>query len=281
MNTALIRERDVTVDGIRTVLREAGPKDASEAVVFCHGNPGPSEDWIGLIGRVGLFARAVAWDAPGFGRADKPTKFPHTVEGHAAFIGSVVDELGIDRVHLVVHDFGAWGLEWAATHPDRFASAVIINSGVLIGYRWHWMARVWQTPLLGELFMATSSRAGIRLIMGKTDPKLTRGQVDRIYNAMSDPATKRAVLRLYRASKRTAFAAWAEHTAARLRPLDRPALVAWGADDRFVPVRYAEGNRSAFPRAEVATIDGSGHWPFLDNSRLVEDIVCKFLQPLL
>jgi hypothetical protein len=32
-------------------------------------------------------------------------------------------KLGIDRAHLVVHDFGApWGFTWAASQPDAFAS---------------------------------------------------------------------------------------------------------------------------------------------------------------
>ena len=39
---------------------------------------------------------------------------------------------GIDRVHLVLHDFGGpWGMEWAARNPDRVASVVLINTGAL------------------------------------------------------------------------------------------------------------------------------------------------------
>ena len=36
------RERHITVSGLRTPVLEAGPADASEAVVFVHGNPGSS-----------------------------------------------------------------------------------------------------------------------------------------------------------------------------------------------------------------------------------------------
>jgi pimeloyl-ACP methyl ester carboxylesterase len=62
-----VRTRDVRVDGIRTVLREAGPADDRQAAVFVHGNPGSSADWAGLLARTGGLCRAVAWDAPGFG----------------------------------------------------------------------------------------------------------------------------------------------------------------------------------------------------------------------
>ena len=82
---------------------------------------------------------------PGFGRADKPRDFPYTVPGYADFLDDALAELGIDRVHLVLHDFGGpWGMEWAARNPARVASVVLINTGVLVGYRWHILARIWQ-----------------------------------------------------------------------------------------------------------------------------------------
>lgn len=131
MTPQSLRTRELRVDGIRTVLREAGPANDREAAVFIHGNPGSSADWTGLLERAGGLCRAVAWDAPGFGNAGKPRDFPHTVDGHGAFISKTMDTLGIDRAHLVVHDFGGpWGLQWAATHPGQFASAVLINTGV-------------------------------------------------------------------------------------------------------------------------------------------------------
>ncbi|MDQ4032492.1 MAG: alpha/beta fold hydrolase [Actinomycetota bacterium] len=81
---------------------------------------------------------AIAPDLPGYGSADKSDRFNYTVDGYARHLGGIIDQLGIYRAHLVLHDFGGpWGLTWAAQHPDRFASVTLINSGVLRGYRWH------------------------------------------------------------------------------------------------------------------------------------------------
>jgi pimeloyl-ACP methyl ester carboxylesterase len=129
---ATLTETILTVDGIRAPMLQAGPPDADEAVVFVHGNPGSSQDWVRLVERVGRLARAVAWDHPGFGRADKPAGFAYSVEGYAAHLGRCLDVLGVTRAHLVLHDFGGpWGLAWAAAHPAAFASATLINIGVL------------------------------------------------------------------------------------------------------------------------------------------------------
>lgn len=201
MNPDPPRVRELRVDGIRTVLREVSPAHDREAVVFIHGNPGSSADWAGLLERVGGFCRAVAWDAPGFGKADKPRDFPQTVDGHADFINKTLDTLGIDRAHLVVHDFGGpWGMRWAATHPDRFASAVLVNTGVLLDYRWHVLARIWRTPVVGELFMAITTRFGFCALLRRGNPRgLPREFLDRMYDDF-DRGTRSAVLRLYRAT---------------------------------------------------------------------------------
>ncbi|WP_328499715.1 alpha/beta hydrolase [Streptomyces sp. NBC_00457] len=276
MTTSSIRERELRVAGIRTVLRESGPADDREAVVFLHGSPGSSADWIGLLDSIGGKCRAVAWDAPGFGRAAKPSDFPHAVEGHAAFIGTALDTLGIDHAHLVVHDFGGpWGLTWAAAHPERFASAVLIDTGVLFGYRWHALARIWRTPVLGELFMATATRPTFRALLRRGNPRgLPREFMDRMYDDF-DRRTRRAVLRLYRA---TDAAAATGPLSAVLRPLRRPALVIWGAHDPYLPVAQAEIQRRTFPDAELVILDESGHWPFMDAPEAVAAAVTKFVQ---
>ena len=52
-------ESSVSIDGIRTPLLEFGPLEASEAVVFIHGNPGSIQDWESLASGVGSFGRAL------------------------------------------------------------------------------------------------------------------------------------------------------------------------------------------------------------------------------
>jgi pimeloyl-ACP methyl ester carboxylesterase len=270
-------DRVLRIGGVATPLREAGPRGDREAVVFVHGNPGSSADWDGLLPVVaGLGLRAVAWDAPGFGRAVAPAGFPQRVDRHAAFVGRALDVLGIDRAHLVLHDFGGpWGLAWAAGQPQRFASAVLLSTGALPGYRWHALARLWRTPLLGELVMASATRAGFRLGLRRGQPRpLPRAFVDRMY-ADFDRATRRAVLELYRSVPDVAAAG--ARLAAALRPLDRPALVLWGRDDPYLGVEHAERQREAFPRADVRVLDDAGHWPFVDRPAAVAAALRAFL----
>jgi pimeloyl-ACP methyl ester carboxylesterase len=264
----------VVVHGVRSPVLQAGGPGQSEAIVFVHGNPGPAEDWRELLARTSEFARSVAPDMPGYGSADKPRDFRYTIDGYAEHLAGILNELAITRAHLVLHDFGGpWGLAWAARHPDMFISATLINTGVLPDYKWHHYARIWRTPGVGELFQLTATRPAFRVLLGRENPRLRRAGIDRIYDASRDWPTKRAVLKLYRASPAKAMRGPIE----TLHTLDRPALVLWGTEDAYLPWQLAERQRMAFPSARIELLEGLGHWPFHEDPGRVAELVVPFL----
>jgi pimeloyl-ACP methyl ester carboxylesterase len=270
-----LREGDISVDGVRSHVREGGG-DGPEAVVFVHGNPGSSRDWIPLATPVTEFARVFAPDMPGFGRADKPADFAYTVAGYARHLGALLDERKIRRAHLVLHDFGGtWGLAWAAEHPEAFRSVVLIDTGVLPGYRWHRFARIWRTPVVGEAFQLATTRLTFRTLLMKANPRLPREFVDAMYDDY-DAGTRRAVLRLYRATDD--LGKLTEPLGETLRPLNRPALVIWGGQDAYLDKDYATRQRETFPSASVHVLEQSGHWPYADDPAAVRDLVLPFLR---
>jgi pimeloyl-ACP methyl ester carboxylesterase len=268
------RTRSVTVAGVRSPVVEQGPEGAEEAVVLVHGNPGAVADWDDLMGRLPDGVRAVAPDMPGFGAADAPADFPYTVEGYGRHLAGVLEALGIRRAHLVLHDFGGpWGLSWAARHLEAVGSVVLLNTGSLVDYRWHHFARVWRTRGVGELFMAISNRPVLVRVLGRENPALSRAHLDRIYDQLSPKGTKRAVLRLYRATP----ANWMAGDRAALRQLDAPVLVAWGTADRYLPTVQADRQHETFPAARIEKLDGLGHWAFLEDPDRVAALVVPFL----
>lgn len=276
MSTTTV-ERSLLAGGTRARLVQAGPADAAEAVVFIHGNPGSADDWAGLAGAAGsVGVRAVAFDLPDFGETIAPRGFEHDVPGYANFVSAALTELGIERAHLVLHDFGGpIGLVWAMMHPDALASITLIDTGVLPGYRWHSLARVWRTPVVGELLQATATRGAFRRLLNRNEPQgLPREFVEKMYDHY-DRNTRKAVLALYRATDDPG--SMSESLIGLLAPRDIPALVIWGEHDAYLPSSYAERQREAFPSAEVHVLPVSGHWPFADAPDTVERIFVEFL----
>jgi pimeloyl-ACP methyl ester carboxylesterase len=270
-----VTERALDVNGVTTRVLEAGPADAREAVVFVHGFPGSRLDWAHLVGLTGRYARAVAFDMPGFGESAKPSGFPYTVEGEARFIAEALATLGIDRVDLVLHDFGGpYGLQWAAEHPAALRSVVLIDTGVFINYYGHPSALIWHTPGLGELFIHHTTRRTFGAEIQAGNPRLLpRAFIDRMWADFSDPAEQSAALQLYRSIKNPDKMGRAQ--AAALRRAPRRALVLWGATDQYIPAYVAYEQRQAFPGARVALL-ASGHWPFVDNVARVDSEMTDF-----
>jgi pimeloyl-ACP methyl ester carboxylesterase len=262
------------VAGVRAPYCEVGDQGDREAVVFVHGNPGPATDWSDLLQCVGEFARGIAMDFPGYGTADRPRRFDYSIEGYARHLDGALAELGVDRAHIVAHDFGGpWALAWAAQHPEKFASATLINTGVLIGYRWHRLARIWRTPVLGEVFTAATTPLAAKVVLRRGNPGLRGTALDSVARAVAG-SSNRAVLGLYRATPADALAASARALAA----LDRPALVIWGESEAYLPLEQAELQRRAFPSARVVTLPNTGHWAMHERPAAVRDIVVPFLR---
>jgi pimeloyl-ACP methyl ester carboxylesterase len=279
MSVAVERTR-VDAGGVRSRLVQSGPGDAREAVVFVHGNPGSADDWGPLVEAAGgAGMRALAFDLPDFGETAAPPGFEHTVPGYAGFVGAALAALGVERIHLVAHDFGGpIALTWAAEHVDALASVTLIDTGVLPGYRWHRLARIWRTPGLGEVFQATATRRAFRWLLNRNEPRgLPRPFVDGLYDHY-DRRTRRAVLKLYRA---TGDPGGESAEATRLlAPHDVPALVIWGEHDAYLPATFAVRQREAFPSADVHVLPASGHWPFADAPQTVERLLVEFLERL-
>ncbi len=271
-----MRNGEVRVAGVRSPLIQAGPEGAHEAVLFVHGNPDSSVEWTDLVARTGEFARAGAFDMPGFGRADKPRRYDYSVRGYARFIAGALEQLDIQRVHLVIHDFGGpFGLTWAAEHPEAFASVVLINTPPVSNYRWYLLAKVWRTPGLGELLHLTLTRTFFDLNVKRGGGRpVPREAIDRMWHDY-DRGTRNAVLKLYRATPPKKVVPASEEFFAEL---DRPALVVWGRRDAYIPVRFAEAHRRAFPHARYVYLDRSGHWPYLDDPGRVAEAVLPFLR---
>ena len=264
--------------GIRTrVLQGGADLKATEAVVFVHGNPGSSEDWRELMQEVAPLGRVIAFDMPGFGQADKPSDYPYSVEGGAAFLTEALKQLGVWRAHLVLHDFGGpWGLLWAGMNPMGVGSLTLINTGVLKDYKWHLMARIWRTPVLGELQQLMTTWRGFKWAMQIGCPKGLPEPFLKRMHAEMDWGTKRAILKLYRAT--SDLGERSRMLERMLSPIKPATLVVWGAADPYLPVRLAEQQKETFPGAQVVLLPDSGHFPFADDPQGVAQAVVPFLK---
>jgi pimeloyl-ACP methyl ester carboxylesterase len=154
------------------------------------------------------------------------------------------------------------------------ASLTLMDTGVLIAYRWHGLARVWRTPILGEAFSAITTRRGFGVLMRRGQPRpLPTAFVDQLFDEFR-PSARRTALRLYRNTDESRLSQFADH----FRDLRVPTLVLWGAHDVYLPVEQAVRQREVFPGARVVVLPDSGHWPHGDAPDAVEHHLIPFLR---
>lgn len=261
-----VSEHTGELDGQPVFWRSAPTPAGRVPVLYVHGVPTSGADWLPFLARTG----GLAPDLPGFGRSGKGGHNDYSLEGIARFVERFLDEvIGVERVRLVVHDWGAAALAFAQRAPERIERLVILDAVPLLpGYRWHRVARLWRTPLLGELAMGFTSRRTMRRALrpafaGPVPPGFVERAMDHF-----DQGTQRAILRLYRSADEASLAAAGRD----LSSLGAPALVGWGARDPYISSRFGEQYAAELPDARVAIVEDAGHWPWLDRPDLIDRI---------
>jgi pimeloyl-ACP methyl ester carboxylesterase len=255
--------REAVLDDQPVVWREAPGAD----VLYLHGAPTSSRDWIPFLERSG----GVAPDFPGFGRSGKRADLDYSMHGLAAWVPRFLDTLELERVTLVVHDWGAAGLIWAMREPERIERLVIINAVPLFGsYRWHRSARLWRTRVLGEIAMGATNRPLMRRGLRGLDKSAPPPELVDAIMADFDLGTQRAMLRLYRSASPQALG----RAGIGLSDITCPGLVIWGDRDPYIPAGFAEEYAQALGgTTEISHFADAGHWPWHDTPQVVDMVV--------
>jgi pimeloyl-ACP methyl ester carboxylesterase len=209
---------------------------------------------------------------PGWGRSDRPERFDYSMNGLSAFLERCFDELGIAERKLVVHDWGSLALIGAQRRPELVEKLVIVNAVPLTpGYRWHWIAQIWRRRPAGELFNKMTTRSGVALLM-----RQARGDrsayppefIDKIWDHW-DAGTGRATLALYRHADPDLLV----EAGKDLGRLACPSLVIWGERDPYLPTDCAQAYADALPDSEMDLVPGAGHWPWIEDARVIDRVV--------
>jgi haloalkane dehalogenase len=178
--------------------REAG---AGDPIVFLHGNPTSSYLWRNVIPRLESEGRCLAPDLIGMGRSGKPP-IEYRFVDHARYLDAWFDALGLDRVTLVVHDWGsALGFHWARRHPDRVVGIAFMEAIVkpLTWSEWPEAARglfqAFRTPGIGEELILQKNVFVERVLPGSILRKLTEEEMNAYRAPFPTPESRRPVWR--------------------------------------------------------------------------------------
>jgi haloalkane dehalogenase len=213
-----------------------------DPVVLMHGLPASSYLYRKVIPDLAAGGhRALAFDLPGLGFAERPDDFDYTFGGLGRFAVAAVDALDLERFHLVVHDAGGpVGFEMAALIGDRIRSLTLLNTVVAVD----------TSPFPMELYarFATGDRWP-----ALPPPRLTRELIYRVgvRNRAAVPPAEidvyrelvlredngRAYLKIMRNLQRNADKARLYCSVVDTRAVPYPVQIIWGTDDPILSLR--------------------------------------------
>lgn len=143
----------IDINGVRVHYVDEG---AGDVILCLHGEPTWSYLYRKMIPPLSQNHRLIAMDFIGFGRSEKyAQREDYSFEMHRSTLADFIERMKLDRITLVVQDWGGLlGLTVASQMPDRFARLVIMNTFLptgeeKLGEAFHrWRAFVERAPNL-------------------------------------------------------------------------------------------------------------------------------------
>lgn len=227
------------------------------AKLFLHGVPDSPAIWAPLIAELDLGDTPVEIPSlPGFS-APPPTGFTATKDEYAAWAIAIAERMHREHgpIDIVGHDWGALIAQRAAIlRPQLFRSWAVSNAVIDPDYRGHRIARIWNTPVLGELFMAISWPGA--LAKSLADQGVPADIAAAEGRQWANKHLRRSILRLYRSAHGLNFA---DNWALDIDKLPPRGALIWGADDPYVDLSVAQ-RFAASTGTPLTIIEGAGHW---------------------
>ncbi|MBL0955798.1 MAG: alpha/beta hydrolase [Leptospira sp.] len=270
--------RWIPSNDVKIYIQEMGdPKNP--AVVLIHGMGSWSELWRETmidLSQNGYYAIAIDLPPFGFSERPKPTELKSIQQGKR--IVSVIDALGLQKVHLLGHSFGGGAtLHTALLIPNRILSLQLVDIAVNLEEK---KVLTPSEPNLFETFWNLSLLRNRLLEVTATNPHLTKILFSQFVHS-SDCITEEKVKVIQmpmRIKGTTSFLGdWfgefifhsddllAKDTRLYGNNLRMPIDLIWGDLDTVTPVADGEKIKSILNNSRLHIIQGVGHIPQLES----------------
>jgi pimeloyl-ACP methyl ester carboxylesterase len=252
----------VEVDGVRLHYVERGQGDA---LLLLHGNGSMVQDFetSGLIDMAAARYRVIAFDRPGYGHSERPRSTIWTPDAQAALLHGALKQLGISRVTVLGHSWGASvAVALALKYPETVTGLVLASGYYYPSARADVVAlSAPAVPVVGDIIRYTLSPILSRVMW----PLLLR----KIFGPAAVPAKFAAFPKemSFRPSQIRASAA----EAALMIPdaqarhgsygdLKMPVVIIAGAEDRLIDIDDQSARLHAeLPHSLFHRVPGAGH----------------------
>lgn len=230
--------------------------------------------WFKQIEELSKNFRVISFDPRGVSRSDKPQEI--TIKTTADDIAALLDELKIERAHILGASFGGFvAQEFALSHPEKVKSLILCCTS--FGGAKHVMPSM-------EVLSAFASTRGLNteervrenllLAFNQSYVESHKEEVDKVceLRATNTVPENTYMLQLQ--------AAATFDTSARVSGITTPTLVLTGNKDIIVPMQNSENLAAAIPNSKLKIIEGGSHLFFIEQANEFNSTVQDFISTL-
>ena len=244
------------------------------------GGPGASA-WSNFGRALPHFAasfRTLLVDQPGFGGSDKPPVVGNYYRHSADYVVKLLDELGIDRVHLLGNSLGGGtAMRLALSYPDRVGRLILMGPGGLSLNLFHADPTEGVQRLMD--FGADPTPEPLRAFISTmvvNQELVTDELVEERFADATAPGAQDAM-------RSMGMSFWNPETAEdgmlwrEAHKLRKHTLLTWGREDRVNPLDGAMVALKLIPKAQLHVFPNCGHWAQIEAAEEFAEISTAFL----
>ena len=260
-----IPRSETTAELVKMHFVEQGSGD--QTVVCVHGNPTWSFTFREVVRQVSDQARVIAVDHVGCGLSDKPQQYNYCLEQHIGNLARLIHELDLQRVTLLVHDWGgAIGLGAALRQPARIERLVLLNTGAFPPPYIPWRIAACRIPGIGNAAIRglnLFARAATKMTLHRSRrlaPEVAAGLLAPYKDWESRVAISRFVQDIPRSKHDATWEVLQRIEENSSLFADRPVRIVWGLKDWCFRQECLDRLQLMFPQARVRRLEDVGHY---------------------
>ena len=249
---------------------EAGQDKPGVPILCLHGIGGSFASFQPQIDALSDRFRILAWNMPGYGHS--PLLPDTTFATLTAAVIGLLDELGLEQVHLLGHSIGGMlAQELALTEPERVASLALLATTPAFGGR-------------DDSFRQAFLQARLApLDAGMSMAELAQGFVGRIVGSGAAPEVMQAAIHSMSAIPEATYRAVLHclvtfNRYAEVERLGQTACLLAGSEDNTAPARTMQKMAARMPQADFHVLEGAGHLLNLEYARECSEVLTSFFQ---
>ena len=247
-------------------------------IVLVHGTAASLHTWDAWTNVLKKTNRVIRMDLPAFGITGPNKDADYSIEAYTTFLHSFLDKLGLEKFHIAGNSLGG-NIVWnyTADYPDKVEKLILVDaSGLPTNKEQPAIFKMAKTPVLSSLFLYVTPKFLIKKNIDEVyadNSKVTDELVTRYHKMALRVGNRKAFVD----RAKTDFKLDAAANINKLKSIQTPTLLIWGAKDLWIPLDNGIRMDRILVNSRLEILENSGHVPMEENPKESLEILKNFL----